>query len=131
VLLLLQAERPVLYVGGGCLDAAPELRDFVARTGVPVASTLMGLGAFPESHALSLGMLGMHGTVVANYAVNDADLLLALGVRFDDRVTGEQWDSGCRLISPLIENAPIDKKAGSNEPYPPTSCRALTVHARS
>lgn len=85
---ILQAERPVLYVGGGCLDAAPELREFVARTGVPVASTLMGLGAFPQSHELSLGMLGMHGTVVANYAVNDADLLLALGVRFDDRVTG-------------------------------------------
>ncbi len=84
----MQAERPVLYVGGGCLDAAPELRDFVARTGVPVAATLMGLGTFPESHELSLGMLGMHGTVVANYAINDADLLLALGVRFDDRVTG-------------------------------------------
>lgn len=78
----------MLYVGGGCLDAAPELRDFVARTGVPVAATLMGLGTFPESHELSLGMLGMHGTVVANYAINDADLLLALGVRFDDRVTG-------------------------------------------
>lgn len=89
----------MLYVGGGCLDAAPELRDFVARTGVPVASTLMGLGAFPESHALSLGMLGMHGTVVANYAVNDADLLLALGVRFDDRVTGEQQHSAFCLAT--------------------------------
>lgn len=86
----MQAERPVLYVGGGCLDAAPELRDFVARTGIPVASTLMGLGTFPESHDLSLGMLGMHGTVVSNYAVNDADLLLAMGVRFDDRVTGQR-----------------------------------------
>lgn len=84
----MQAERPVLYVGGGCLDAAPGLGDFVARTGIPVASTLMGLGTFPESHELSLGMLGMHGTVASNYAVNDADLLLAMGVRFDDRVTG-------------------------------------------
>ena len=85
-----QAERPVLYVGGGCLDAAPELRSFVRRTGVPVASTLMGLGTFPESHDLYLGMLGMHGTYAANYAIHNADLLLALGVRFDDRVTGRQ-----------------------------------------
>lgn len=84
----LQAERPVLYVGGGCLDAAPELRSFVERTGIPVASTLMGLGTFPESHNLCLGMLGMHGTYPANYAINNADLLLAIGVRFDDRVTG-------------------------------------------
>lgn len=79
----------MLYVGGGCLDAAPELREFVARTGIPVAETLMGLGTYPQSQPLSLGMLGMHGTVYANYAVNEADLLLALGVRFDDRVTGE------------------------------------------
>ena len=88
LLLWLQAKRPVLYVGGGCLDAAPELRAFVARTGIPVAETLMGLGTYPQSQPLSLGMLGMHGTVYANYAVNEADLLLALGVRFDDRVTG-------------------------------------------
>lgn len=75
-------------MGGGALDAAPELREFVKRTGIPVAATLMGLGTFPEGQPLSLGMLGMHGTVYANYAVNEADLLLALGVRFDDRVTG-------------------------------------------
>jgi acetolactate synthase-1/2/3 large subunit len=115
---LREAERPVLYVGGGCLDAAPELRDFVARTGVPVASTLMGLGAFPESHALSLGMLGMHGTVVANYAVNDADLLLALGVRFDDRVTGklETFAERARIVHIDVDPAEINKNKEAHIP---------------
>lgn len=83
----------MLYVGGGCLDASEELREFVRRTGIPVAQTLMGLGTFPESDPLALQMLGMHGTVEANYAVDKADLLLAFGVRFDDRVTGALADS--------------------------------------
>src|SRR5262249_51648903 len=65
------------------------LKAFAERTGIPVALTLLGLGGFPAEHFLCLHMLGMHGTVYANYAVNDADLLLALGVRFDDRVTGK------------------------------------------
>ena len=86
-----QSRRPMLYVGGGCINAgvSEELARFVARTGIPVGQTLMGLGAFPGDHECSLGMLGMHGTACANYAVNDSDLLLALGVRFDDRVTGK------------------------------------------
>ena len=101
-----KSERPVLYCGGGIIssDAAEELREFAERTGIPVTTTIMGCGAFPEDHPLSLRWLGMHGTAYANWAVNGefekvddiarkiapgADLLLAFGVRFDDRVTGK------------------------------------------
>ncbi len=86
-----KAKRPVIYAGGGIVaaGAAEELYRFVEKTRIPVAMTLMGLGGFPGEHPLSLDMLGMHGSVYANYAVNEADLLLALGVRFDDRVTGK------------------------------------------
>jgi len=89
--LMRESRKPIIYAGGGILaaNAAAELRAFAERTGIPVALTLMGLGAFPASHYLCLHMLGMHGTVYANYAINDADLLLAFGVRFDDRVTGK------------------------------------------
>lgn len=110
--LIEKSERPVLYVGGGVItgNAAPELREFVERTGIPVATTLMGCGAFPETHPWSLRWLGMHGAAFANWAVNGefklrksptdpmvkvkdgADLLLAFGVRFDDRVTGKVDD---------------------------------------
>src|SRR5207248_2499856 len=85
------SRRPILYCGGGVVtaDAAAELREFAEATRIPVAMTLQGLGSLPSDHYLSLGMLGMHGTVYANYAINEADLLLALGVRFDDRVTGK------------------------------------------
>jgi len=86
-----RSKRPVLYVGGGCNNqtASDELKKFAIRTGIPVTTTVMGLGVFPGDHPQSLHMLGMHGAVYANYAVNEADLLLALGVRFDDRVTGK------------------------------------------
>ncbi|DBA69448.1 hypothetical protein WJX79_010912 [Trebouxia sp. C0005] len=105
------ARKPVLYVGGGCLDSSKELREFVAKTGIPVASTLMGLGAFPDSDALALQMLGMHGTVFANFAVDEADLLLAFGVRFDDRVTGklETFASKARVVHIDIDPAEISK----------------------
>jgi acetolactate synthase-1/2/3 large subunit len=86
-----EAERPVFYVGGGVIssEGAPELFRVAELRRLPVATTLMGLGAFPETHGLSLGMLGMHGTVTANYAVHECDLLIAVGTRFDDRVTGK------------------------------------------
>ncbi len=89
--LIEKAEKPMLYVGGGIISsgAAKELKEFVELTNIPVATTLMGIGCFPETHPLSLKWLGMHGTVYANNAVNEADLLLAFGVRFDDRVTGK------------------------------------------
>ncbi len=85
------SRRPIIYAGGGIIssDASQYLRAFAEKTGVPVAMTVHGLGGFPSLHYLSLQMLGMHGTVYANYAINEADLLLALGVRFDDRVTGK------------------------------------------
>ena len=86
-----RSRRPVIYAGGGVIsaDASDQLRELVRQTGIPVTMTLMGLGAYPGADRLSLDMLGMHGSVYSNYAVNDCDLLLALGVRFDDRVTGK------------------------------------------
>ncbi|HEY0270129.1 MAG TPA: acetolactate synthase 3 large subunit [Sphingomonas sp.] len=90
--MLAAAERPILYTGGGIINAGPQasaaLRELQALTGAPVTSTLMGLGAYPASGPAWLGMLGMHGTYEANLAMNQADLILCLGARFDDRVTG-------------------------------------------
>ncbi len=85
------AQRPVLYVGGGVLigNASAELTELARRGNIPVTTTLMGMGVFPETDDLSLGMLGMHGTAYANYAVTHCDLLIAVGARFDDRVTGK------------------------------------------
>ena len=89
--LISQAKRPVLYVGGGIIsgEAHEELRAFAEQTGIPVASTLMGLGAFDAEHPLSLYWFGMHGTVAGNWAVCDSDLLICAGARFDDRITGK------------------------------------------
>jgi len=88
--LIEKAKQPVLYVGGGILsgDAFRELRAFAELAGIPVASTLMGLGAFPADHKLSLYWYGMHGTVAGNWAVCKSDLLITIGARFDDRITG-------------------------------------------
>lgn len=111
VRLVSESRKPVLYVGGGCLNSSEELRQFVGLTGIPVASTLMGLGAYPLSDELSLQMLGMHGTVGANYAVDKSDLLLAFGVRFDDRVTGklEAFASRAKIVHIDIDPAEIGK----------------------
>ena len=89
--VILKAKRPVLYVGGGIANSGADesLRLFAEALRLPVSPTLMGLGGFPSSHPLCLGMLGMHGTYAANMAVAESDLLIALGVRFDDRVTGK------------------------------------------
>jgi acetolactate synthase-1/2/3 large subunit len=89
-----RARRPVLYVGGGVIssDASPELMELAEATQIPLTQTLMGLGAFPMAHPLSLDMLGMHGTYYANMAVHNSDLLVAIGARFDDRVTGRVDD---------------------------------------
>lgn len=88
--LIEKSKQPVLYIGGGILsgDAHKELRAFAEQTGIPVASTLMGLGAFPANHKLSLYWYGMHGTVAGNWAVCKSDLLITVGARFDDRITG-------------------------------------------
>lgn len=111
--MLEQAKRPMIYCGGGVISgsASAELLEFVERTQIPVATTLMGIGCFPETHPLSLKWLGMHGTVYANNAVNEADLLLAIGVRFDDRVTGkvEQFCEHGTIVHIDIDNSEINK----------------------
>jgi len=89
--LISEARRPMLYVGGGVISAGAheDLLAFVERTRIPVATTLMGLGAFPENHPLSMKWFGMHGSAYGNWAVDQSDLLLVLGARFDDRITGD------------------------------------------
>ncbi|KAI3455040.1 hypothetical protein Pfo_011703 [Paulownia fortunei] len=112
VRLISESKKPVLYVGGGCLNSSEELKRFVELTGIPVASTLMGLGSYPCSdEEFALQMLGMHGTVYANYAVDKSDLLLAFGVRFDDRVTGklEAFASRAKIVHIDIDSAEIGK----------------------
>ncbi|MEE8185974.1 MAG: thiamine pyrophosphate-binding protein, partial [Thermodesulfobacteriota bacterium] len=88
---ILNAKRPVIYAGGGVVlsDAASELRSLAEKLQIPVTTTLMGLGGFPGTHQLYMGMLGMHGTYCANMAVTNTDCLIAIGARFDDRVTGK------------------------------------------
>jgi acetolactate synthase-1/2/3 large subunit len=108
-----KAERPVLYVGGGVLsaNASEALTELAHKGRVPVTTTLMGMGVFPETDDLSLGMLGMHGTVYANYAVTNCDLLVAVGARFDDRITGkvEEFARKARVIHIDIDPTSIGK----------------------
>ncbi|WP_294395680.1 biosynthetic-type acetolactate synthase large subunit [uncultured Sphingomonas sp.] len=113
--MIAAAERPVFYTGGGIINAGPAaseaLRELVALTGAPVTSTLMGLGALPASAPQWLGMLGMHGTYEANHAMNQADLIVALGARFDDRVTGrlDSFAPHARKIHVDIDRSSINK----------------------
>jgi len=91
VSLISDARKPVIYAGGGIIsaEASEELRTFVEKTNIPIATTLMGLGAFPETHPLSMQWFGMHGSAYGNWAVDESDLLIVLGARFDDRITGD------------------------------------------
>jgi acetolactate synthase-1/2/3 large subunit len=118
--MLRASKRPIIYAGGGVIHsgAAAELRAFAEHTGIPVALTLHGLGGFPSEHFLCLQMLGMHGTVYANYAVNDADLLLALGVRFDDRVTGKvsEFAKHGKIVHIDIDPSEINKNKVAHLP---------------
>jgi acetolactate synthase-1/2/3 large subunit len=115
-----QSSRPIIYAGGGIMSsgAAPALRAFAEKLGIPVALTLHGLGGFPSDHFLCLQMLGMHGTVYANYAINEADLLLALGVRFDDRVTGKvsQFAKHGRIVHIDIDPSELNKNKVAHHP---------------
>ncbi len=108
-----RAERPVIYAGGGIIasGASTELVEFAERGLLPVTTTLMGLGAIPADHPLNLGMLGMHGTEYANYAVTECDLLFAIGVRFDDRVTGkiQTFAPNATIVHADIDPAEIGK----------------------
>ncbi|MBW8884714.1 MAG: acetolactate synthase large subunit, partial [Planctomycetia bacterium] len=114
------AKRPVIYAGGGIISsgASDELREFVRKTGIPVAMTVMGLGGYPSEGPLSLDMLGMHGSVYANWAVRDCDLLIALGVRFDDRVTGklEAFAKHAKIIHVDIDPSEINKNKEAHIP---------------
>ncbi len=111
--LIEKSERPVLYVGGGVIssDSSKELYKFAKATNIPVTTTLMGIGAFPENDSQSLKWLGMHGTVFANYAVDRSDLLLAFGVRFDDRVTGKvsEFAKRATIVHLDVDNSEIHK----------------------
>lgn len=108
-----ESKRPLIYAGGGIIsgDASGELAKFVKKSGIPVANTVMGLGCYPMDDPLSLQMLGMHGAVYANIAINQADLVLALGVRFDDRVTGKlsEFCKGAKFIHVDIDASEINK----------------------
>ena len=107
------AKKPMIYAGGGIIsgEAHAELREFAERSQIPVTTTLMGIGGFPETHPLALKWLGMHGSVVANNAANEADLLLAIGVRFDDRVTGkvEKFCEHGTIVHIDIDESEINK----------------------
>jgi acetolactate synthase-1/2/3 large subunit len=118
--LLIEAKRPVLYVGGGVLKAhaADELRAFAELVGAPVITTLMARGAFPDSHPQHLGMPGMHGAVAAVTALQKCDLIVALGTRFDDRVTGKlsTFAPGATVIHADIDPAEISKNRVADVP---------------
>jgi len=115
-----EAKKPVLYLGGGCVysGAQKELTELVERTGILATNTLLGKGAIPETHDLSLGMLGMHGSEYANYAVHHCDLLIAVGARFDDRVTGKlaAFAPNAKVIHIDIDPAEISKNVHAHIP---------------
>jgi len=113
--MIANARRPIFYTGGGVINAGPKasqaLREFAALTGAPVTSTLMGLGAFPAADPAWLGMLGMHGTFEANNAMHDCDVMICVGARFDDRVTGrlDAFSPGSKKIHIDIDASSINK----------------------
>lgn len=120
--LLANAKRPVIYSGGGVICSGPHavrmLRELVEISNVPVTSTLMGLGAFPASHKNWLGMLGMHGTYEANMTMHDCDVMLAIGARFDDRITGrlDAFSPGAKIIQIDIDPSSINKNVRVDVP---------------
>jgi acetolactate synthase-1/2/3 large subunit len=122
VRLIEAAERPVFYTGGGVINSGPAasqlLRELVDGTGIPITSTLMGLGAYPASGAHWLGMLGMHGLYEANMAMHDCDLMICIGARFDDRITGriDAFSPGSRKVHVDIDPSSINKVVKADVP---------------
>jgi acetolactate synthase-1/2/3 large subunit len=118
--LIRKAQKPIIYAGGGVIssNASEELRKLAEEQKIPVTTTLMGMGCFPSAHYLSLGMLGMHGTRYANYAIGESDLLIAVGVRFDDRVTGkiDTFAPNAKVIHIDIDAAEIGKNVAVDIP---------------
>ena len=127
--MILKAERPVILAGGGILisNASPELSKLVEMLNIPVTTTFMGKSCFPESHPLCLGMLGMHGRKVANYAIGNADLIINLGCRFSDRITGdlETFASQAKIIHVDIDSAEIGKNVKIDLPIVGDAKRVL------
>src|SRR6056297_2828077 len=117
-----RAERPVIYSGGGVINSGPEasqlLRELVSDTGFPITSTLMGLGAYPASGDNWLGMLGMHGTYEANWSMHDCDVMVCIGARFDDRITGrlDAFSPGSKRIHVDIDPSSINKNVRVDVP---------------
>ena len=111
--MIMESKKPIIYAGGGIVsaEASDELRKFVRKSGIPIANTVMGLGTYPMDDPLSLQMLGMHGAVYANIAINHADLVIALGTRFDDRVTGKlaEFCPNAHFIHVDIDASEINK----------------------
>lgn len=128
---ILSARKPVLYVGGGVIlsNANKELTELAKKMNIPVTMTLMGLGAFPGTHDLSMGMLGMHGTYTANIAVAECDLLISVGARFDDRVTGklDAFATKADIIHIDIDPTSISKNVKVNVPIVADCKRALSA----
>ncbi len=126
-----KSKKPLIIAGGGCVlsEADKELRELAEITRVPVTMTLMGLGSFPGTHELSLGMLGMHGTYYANKSVQDSDLLIAIGMRFDDRVTGklESFAPNAKIIHIDIDPTSIRKNVRVDIPIVGDVKRVLKV----
>ena len=115
---LANARRPVIYAGGGAVAASAELIELATSDRLPVTCTLMGLGAFPAPHQQWLGMLGMHGTRAANYAIDEADLIIAIGARFDDRITGKlsEFAPRAKFVHIDIDPAEISKNVPAHIP---------------
>ncbi|NLO28276.1 MAG: biosynthetic-type acetolactate synthase large subunit [Actinobacteria bacterium] len=128
--LIAKAERPMIYAGGGVItaEASHELRELALRGRIPVTTTLIGKGAFPEDHDLSMGMLGMHGTQYANYAMSRADLVIAVGVRFGDRVTGNiaAFAPEAKFIHVDLDPAEISKNVTVDVPIVGDAKKVLT-----
>ena len=118
--LIKKAKKPLIIAGAGVMKsgASKELLELANKMDIPVTTTLLGLGAFPENHELSLGMLGMHGTVPANYATDEADLVIAAGIRFDDRIAGNpsKFCERAKIIHIDIDPAEIDKNKKADVP---------------
>jgi acetolactate synthase I/II/III large subunit len=144
------SKRPIIYCGGGIVtgEASESLREFARKTGIPVTMTVMGLGVYPADGPLSLDMLGMHGAAYANYAVRDCDLLIALGVRFDDRVTGNvaSFAKNAKIVHVDIDASELNKNKVAHVSVrsdiqfaleelnkivePPEDCSAWVAHCR-
>jgi len=118
--LITNAKRPIIYAGGGVITSGAyrEVKELAERMNIPVTWTLMGIGGFPSAHSLSLGMLGMHGTAFANHAIMQADLIIAIGARFDDRVTGrlDVFAANAKIIHIDIDPSSISKNVGVEIP---------------